>query len=221
MKTLSGTTATKKSNENMNIKLPELSSVAKQRKVPSSRVGRMASFGGLFASLGIGTISELTKGALGLSDTKNIKEAFLSPSNAEKIVDTLCKVRGAALKLGQILSIQDSNIVSPQLIKAFERVRQAADYMPDWQVDKVMSLELGNDWNEKFKSFDRKPFAAASIGQVHRGILSNDMEVAIKIQYPGVAKSIESDIDNLVGMLKIWDVFPKGFFIDNVVKVRL
>lgn len=47
------------------------------------------------------------------------------------------------------------------------------------------------------------------------------MQVAIKIQYPGVAQSIESDIDNLVGMLKVWDVFPHGFFIDNVVKVRL
>lgn len=47
------------------------------------------------------------------------------------------------------------------------------------------------------------------------------MDVAIKIQYPGVAQSIESDIDNLVGMLKVWDVFPKGFFIDNVVRVSL
>uniref|UniRef100_A0A0A1XBV9 Chaperone activity of bc1 complex-like, mitochondrial n=1 Tax=Zeugodacus cucurbitae TaxID=28588 RepID=A0A0A1XBV9_ZEUCU len=201
------------------IELPTLSKVAKQRRVPSSRLGRMASFGGLFAGLGVGTINELTKGALGLGGSKNLKEALLSPANAERIVDTLCKVRGAALKIGQILSIQDSNVVSPQLAKAFERVRQAADYMPDWQVERVMNTQLGADWRDLLESFDDKPFAAASIGQVHRATLKNGMQVAIKIQYPGVAQSIESDIDNLVGMLKVWDVFPHGFFIDNVVKV--
>lgn len=201
------------------IVLPKLSSVAKQRKVPSSRIGRMATFGGLFAGLGIGTINELTKGALGMGGSKNVKEALFSPANIDKIVDTLCRVRGAALKIGQILSIQDNSLVSPQLMKAFERVRQAADYMPDWQVEKVMSSELGSDWRDKLQSFEEKPFAAASIGQVHRAVLLDGRELAIKIQYPGVAKSIESDIDNLVGMLKVWDVFPKGFFIDNIVKV--
>lgn len=131
----------------------------------------------------------------------------------------MCKVRGAALKIGQILSIQDSKVVSPQLAKAFERVRQAADYMPDWQLERVMSTQLGPDWRNSVENFDDKPFAAASIGQVHRATLKNGMVVAIKVQYPGVAESIESDIDNLVGMLKVWDVFPQGFFIDNVVKV--
>lgn len=201
------------------IDLPQLSSIAKQRKVPSSRIGRMASFGSLFAGLGVGTVNELAKGALGLGGSKNLKEAVFSPNNAERIVDTLCKVRGAALKLGQILSIQDSNVVSPQLVKAFDRVRQAADYMPDWQVEKVMLAEMGPDWRSKLTKFEEKPFAAASIGQVHRGTMPNGMEVAVKIQYPGVGTSIESDIDNLVGMLKVWDVFPPGIFIDNVVKV--
>lgn len=116
--------------------LPELSSVAKQRKVPSSRLGRLASFGNLFAGLGIGTGFELTKGALGLGGSTDLRSALFSPANAERIVDTLCKVRGAALKIGQILSIQDSNVVSPEIVKAFERVRQAADYMPQWQVEK-------------------------------------------------------------------------------------
>lgn len=199
---------------------PVLSTVAKQRKVPSSRLGRMASFGTLFAGLGIGTINELTKGALGLGGSTNARSALFSPQNAERIVDTLCRVRGAALKLGQILSIQDSTLVSPHLAKAFERVRQSADYMPDWQVEKVLKQDFGADWRQHFSEFDAKPFAAASIGQVHRGTMADDgMEVAVKIQYPGVAQSIESDIDNLVGILKVWDVFPPGIFIDNIVKV--
>lgn len=199
--------------------VPSLNTIAKQRKVPSSRLGRMASFGGLFAGLGIGTINELTKGVLGIGGSKNVSEALLSPANAERIVDTLCKVRGAALKIGQILSIQDSNVVSPQLAKAFERVRQAADYMPDWQLDRVLHTQLGTNWRESVETFDSKPFAAASIGQVHIATLKNGMVVAMKVQYPGVAESIESDIDNLVGMLKLWNIFPHGFFIDNVVKV--
>jgi aarF domain-containing kinase len=199
--------------------LPKLSNVAKQRKVPATRIGRMATFGGLFAGLGLGTANELAKGALGLGGAQNVKEAFLSPANADRIVDTLCKVRGAALKLGQILSIQDSNIVSPTLIHAFDRVRQAADYMPDSQVEKVLKSEFGADWRAKFSTFDSKPFAAASIGQVHRGVLADGTVVAVKIQYPGVAQSIESDIDNLVGMMKVWDIFPPGVFIDSVVKV--
>lgn len=101
-----------------------------------------------------------------MGGSKNVKDALLSPQNAERIVDTLCKVRGAALKLGQILSIQDTNVVSPQLIQAFDRVRQAADYMPDWQVEKVLAREFGKEWRLKFAKFEDKPFAAASIGQV-------------------------------------------------------
>lgn len=200
--------------------LPELSNVAKQRRVPSSRIGRLASFGNLFAGLGIGTGYELTKGALGLGGSTDLRSALFSPANAERIVDTLCKVRGAALKIGQILSIQDSNVVSPEIVKAFERVRQAADYMPQRQVEKVLVAELGRDWRDKFEVFQDKPFAAASIGQVHLGKTKRGEKVAIKIQYPGVAQSIESDIDNLVTMLKVWNVFPRGFFIDNVVTVR-
>lgn len=201
--------------------MPELSAVAKQRTVPSTRIGRLASFGGLFAGLGVGTANELVRGALGLGGSTNMREAVFSPANTDRIVDTLCRVRGAALKIGQILSIQDSSVVSPALVKAFERVRQAADYMPDWQVERCMSSQFGSDWRtDQLRAFDERPFAAASIGQVHRAEMRSDgMLVAVKIQYPGVARGIESDIDNLVGMLKVWDVFPAGFFIDNVVKV--
>lgn len=86
--------------------IPQLSAVAKQRKVPATRIGRIMSFGGLFAGVGLGTIGELTKGALGFGGTTNVKEAVFNQSNADRIVDTLCRVRGAALKIGQILSIQ-------------------------------------------------------------------------------------------------------------------
>jgi len=72
----------------------------------------------------------------------------------------------------------------------------------------VLVSELGKEWQSAVTTFEIIPFAAASIGQVHRAVLHDGTEVAMKIQYPGVAKSIESDIDNLVGIMKIWNVFP-------------
>nr|CAD7395536.1 unnamed protein product [Timema poppensis] len=201
-----------------------LSESAKQRKVPASRLERIISFGGLAAGLGVGTVAELARRSIGVKKEemtvgRTLDSAFLSEANAERIVNTLCKVRGAALKLGQILSIQDNNIISPGLQKAFERVRQSADFMPTWQVEKVLTSELGDDWRSKVAHFEIKPFAAASIGQVHLVTLHNGTEAAMKIQYPGVAKGIESDIDNLVGIMKVWNVFPDALFVDNIVTV--
>ncbi|XP_026759739.2 atypical kinase COQ8B, mitochondrial isoform X1 [Galleria mellonella] len=198
-----------------------LSENSKARVVPSSRIGRMISFGSLAAGLGVGTVAQYARNTI-QSVTGHADEsanAFLSPANAERIVDTLCKVRGAALKLGQLLSIQDDTVMSPELQRIFERVRQSADFMPSWQVEKVMSSQLGVDWRTKVQHFEEKPFAAASIGQVHLAILHNGQEVAVKVQYPGVAKGINSDIDNLVGVMKVWNIFPKGMFIDNIVEV--
>ncbi|XP_033336372.2 ubiquinone biosynthesis protein COQ8, mitochondrial [Megalopta genalis] len=199
-----------------------LSPNAKAQKVPSTRFQRMMSFGTLGIGLGVGTVAEYTRRTLGLK-TQSLGETFdnmfLTKANAERIVSTLCKVRGAALKIGQILSIQDETIISPELQKIFERVRQSADFMPAWQVEKVLAAELGHDWRNKLATFEEKPFAAASIGQVHHGTLLNGQDVAIKIQYPGVAMGIQSDVENLVGLMKVWNIFPKGMFIDNLVEV--
>lgn len=116
----------------------QLSENAKQRKVPSSRIGRMVSFGTLAAGLGLGTAAEYAKRTFGVGDEpKDISNLFMSKANMDRIVNTLCKVRGAALKLGQIMSIQDESIVNPELAKALERVRKSADFMPVWQLEEV------------------------------------------------------------------------------------
>lgn len=206
---------------------PMLTEHSKATKVPSSRVGRLMSYGGLAAGLGLGALAEVTRRTLGMTDPKTgLGSAVLSPdnpfltqANISRIVDTLCKVRGAALKIGQILSIQDNTLISPQIQAIFERVRHSADFMPEWQMERVMVQELGPDWESKVASFERKPFAAASIGQVHHATLHDGRAVAIKIQYPGVAQGINSDINNLMAILKYWDIIPRGMYIDNVVAV--
>ncbi|XP_072287464.1 atypical kinase COQ8B, mitochondrial [Pyxicephalus adspersus] len=206
-------------------KRQKLSERARERKVPASRLSRMANFGGLAVSLGIGTLTEVAKqsikGEKKTGENGSVLEAnsFMTEANAEKIVDTLCKVRGAALKLGQMLSIQDNSFISPQLQKIFERVRQSADYMPSWQMTEVLKEELGPEWRDKLAYFEERPFAAASIGQVHLGRLKDGREVAMKIQYPGIAQSIRSDVNNLLSVLKMSLVLPDGLFPENSVQV--
>ncbi|RTG90792.1 aarF domain-containing kinase, partial [Schistosoma bovis] len=130
----------------------------------------------LALSLGVGAATEWAKQKVGYpvsGDSAPPPNVFLAEANLEKIVDTLCRMRGAALKLGQMLSIQDESFVSPQVQKIFERVRQAADFMPAKQMRKVLTSELGENWTEHVSDFEEKPFAAASIGQVHRATLTD------------------------------------------------
>ncbi|XP_078287196.1 atypical kinase COQ8B, mitochondrial [Rhinoraja longicauda] len=202
-----------------------LSDRARESKVPSSRISRLASFGGLAVSLGIGALAEVAKSSLNggrkSNDSKALLDSnpFLSEANAERIVDTLCKVRGAALKVGQMMSIQGTSLINPQVQKIFERVRQSADFMPTWQMMKVLDTELGPDWRDKLAVFEEKPFAAASIGQVHHGELKDGREVAIKIQYPGIAQSIKSDVENLLSLLKMSINLPEGLFAESAIVV--
>uniref|UniRef100_A0A8C7KG20 Coenzyme Q8B n=1 Tax=Oncorhynchus kisutch TaxID=8019 RepID=A0A8C7KG20_ONCKI len=194
----------------------QLSDRARERKVPATRISRLVNFGGLAVGLGLGAIVEVAKQSM---EGALLDSPLLSEANAERIVNTLCKVRGAALKIGQMLSIQDNSFINPQLQKIFERVRQSADFMPAWQMNKVLEEELGAGWREKLSSFEDRPFAAASIGQVHHGMLQDGREVAMKIQYPGVAESIHSDINNLMSVLKMSLVLPEGLFADSSLEV--
>jgi aarF domain-containing kinase len=92
--------------------------------------------------------------------------SWLTEDNAERLANALCRMRGAALKLGQMLSIQDENVLPPQFQAALERVRAGADVMPRRQLQQVLVSELGEDWETKVAEFDWQPMAAASIGQV-------------------------------------------------------
>ncbi|XP_067317801.1 atypical kinase COQ8B, mitochondrial-like [Anolis sagrei] len=214
----------KKDPESMVKVRQKLSERARERKVPVTRVGRFANFGGLAVGLGLGALVEVAKNSFNgeqKSKDGSLLESspFLSEANAERIVDTLCKMRGAALKIGQMLSIQDNSFISPQLQRIFERVRQSADFMPPSQMTGVLVEELGADWRDKVASFEETPFAAASIGQVHLAVLKDGTEMAMKIQYPGIAQSIRSDVDNLLSVLKMSVALPEGLFADNTLQV--
>ncbi|KAI8574873.1 hypothetical protein RHMOL_Rhmol01G0387100 [Rhododendron molle] len=180
-------------------------------------------FAGLGAGLAWGTFQESTKRLLfGTPDSQekqSVVSPFLSEKNAERLALALCRMRGAALKLGQMLSIQDESVIPPPILAALDIVRQGADVMPRSQLNQVLDAELGPDWSSKLISFDYEPMAAASIGQVHQAVAKNGLHVAVKIQYPGVADSIESDIDNVKLLLDYTNLIPEKLFLDKAMKV--
>ncbi|KAG2446128.1 hypothetical protein HXX76_000725 [Chlamydomonas incerta] len=216
----------------------------RERRVPESPIGRALGFAGLGASLILGSISDNITRAIRGPDApgpdasasgagggggggaaaaggvaRRGGNAFLTEANAERLANALCRMRGAALKIGQMLSIQDESVLPPQVQAALERVRAGADVMPRSQLEGVLVSELGPDWQQGLAEFDWEPRAAASIGQVHTAVLRDGRRVAMKIQYPGVARSIESDVDNLMRLIAVANVLPRGMYVENAVKV--
>ncbi len=208
--------------------------VPRERAVPSNSFSRAMGFAGLGASLLLGTAkdsvarawrgdggadSQTNSNSADNNDSAAVYSSFLSESNAERLAEALCRMRGAALKLGQMLSIQDSAVMPPQFQAALERVRAGADVMPRKQLEKVLNAELGRDWRERVANFDDQSMAAASIGQVHCATMHDGRRVVMKVQYPGVAKSIESDVDNLMRLISVANLLPRGLYVENAVAV--
>lgn len=162
-----------------------------------------------FAPLVTRLATDVVKGRLTDSGQQ---ENVISKATTDKMVETLSRARGAALKVGQMLSIQDDAIIPKHIADVFERVRQSADYMPFSQVESQLIYSFGKDWETSlFQSFEQKPFAAASIGQVHRAVTKSGEPVAVKIQYPKVAESIDSDVENLKLILPLLRL-PESFY---------
>ncbi|KAI8361756.1 ABC1 family-domain-containing protein [Blakeslea trispora] len=197
----------------------------KESRIPTTRIGRLWNYGTLATGMGMGAINESFRRATGLSQ-ENSGSVMLSESNVNRLVDKLSRMRGAALKMGQMLSIQgiqasgNKTGMPPQLEQILLRVHDSANYMPQKQMEKVMSKELGSDWQSYFKEFDPVPIAAASIGQVHAATLAETNEsVVIKVQYPGVADSIDSDLSNLKALVTFSNLLPRGLYLDNTIRV--
>ena len=187
----------------------------RESAVPSSRIGRLWNYGGLAAGMFAGAIGEGLSRAVGGGGSGSV---MLSSANMERLVAKLSRMRGAALKLGQMMSFQDAKMLPAPIQEVLQRVQDRADYMPGWQRDRVLAANLGENWRDLFDEFEDKPIAAASIGQVHRATLkSNGARVAVKIQFPGVADSINSDLDNLAILLAATKLLPKGLYLNKTI----
>lgn len=190
----------------------------KSSPVPSSRISRLFHYGSLAANVGLNVaakgISQSIQG-----QTPNWKSLILSDSNIDRITQKFSKMRGAALKIGQMMSFQDDKVLPPELYEILSRVQNMANFMPLRQLNSVMSKEFNDPYWEKnlFKSFNKIPFAAASIGQVHDAKLLDGTDVVVKVQYPGVKDSIDSDLSNLLLLLTASRLLPRGLFLDKTI----
>jgi predicted unusual protein kinase regulating ubiquinone biosynthesis (AarF/ABC1/UbiB family) len=150
-------------------------------KLPTSRIARTARFGSMVA------------GAAWKRDDP--------VAAADAIVRQLGQMKGAAMKIGQVLSTIDFDLVPEGDREAFKErlaaLRDAAPSVPFAQLEKLLRAELGGPVGEVFAAFDPEPIAAASIGQVHRATTRDGRDVAVKVQYPGVAEAVETDLRNM------------------------
>ena len=203
-----------------------------ESRIPSSRMGRLWQYSGLATSMAFGAIGETLRRAGGSQETAG--SIMFSAGNMERLVAKLSKMRGAALKLGQMLSFQgvfclrfssqmaktmlDSKMLPDPIQNVLQRVQDRADYMPASQRDRVLADNLGPNWRDLFSTFDEIPMAAASIGQVHGAVLKKTGQpVAVKVQYPGVADSIDSDLNNLSILLTASRLLPRGLYLDKTI----
>ena len=188
--------------------------MAKDR-IPTSRIARTARVARLAAGQGT---RQLGTQAANLTRDEKGKQAALERRHleaAEQIVTALGTMKGAAMKLGQVLSFLDVGLVPEEYREEFQRklgeLRDAAPKVRFADMRKVIESELGRAARRRRSpTFDEEPVAAASIGQVYRARLHDGREVAVKVQYPGVAQAVRADMQNLGMILRLMKQVAPG-----------
>jgi len=180
----------------------------RHRAVPSSRLSRLSGFGRLATGIAGGMMAEGTRRLLS-GERPKLENLILTPGNAMRLADRLSHLRGAAMKLGQMISMDAGDILPPELATIMASLRDRANFMPPRQLRQVLTEEWGADWQSQFAEFQLQPIAAASIGQVHRAVTHDGRTLAIKVQYPGIRDSIDADVDNVASLLKMSTMIPK------------
>ena len=183
------------------------------KRMPSSLFERNLKTTNLLVRIGLQTsgdmISDIFKGK-----TADFNKSLLSKKNIFSTVETLKQLRGAAMKFGQLVSIDSQIIFTPEISKIVGQLRSSGYSMPPSQIKKILDKNWGKGWLKNFESFQVHPFAAASIGQVHRAKLKNGPELAIKIQFPNIRETIKNDMRTLRFLLNRSSLLPKGFNAD-------
>ncbi|HSD52945.1 MAG TPA: AarF/ABC1/UbiB kinase family protein [Burkholderiales bacterium] len=184
--------------------------------VPQTRLGRLVRLGLAAGEIAVGGAVEGLK-RLASAQPIGGGSVFLTAASAERLAARLARLRGAAMKLGQLLSLEGEDAMPPEFAGALATLRSGASPMPAAQLHRVLGREWGARWVGRFAAFDEEPVAAASIGQVHRARTADGRDVAIKVQYPGVARSIDSDVDNVAVLLRLLNLLPLEIEIGGLV----
>lgn len=137
----------------------------------------------------------------------------LQQRSAEQMFKVLGELKGGAMKLGQAMSVFEAAMpedLAEPYRATLTKLQESAPPLPAKTVHEVMASELGEDWRTRFRSFDDQPAAAASIGQVHRAVAPDGRDVAVKIQYPGAAEALASDLKQMVRLGRVFASWMPG-----------
>lgn len=179
------------------------------RPVPESRLARALHLGGLAAGVGGRLVWDGAR-AVAQGQRPGLADLLATPANARALADSLAGMRGAAMKLGQLLSMDAGDLLPPEVAGPLARLRDGAAPMPPGQLGRVLDGHWGPGWQRRFARFDVRPLASASIGQVHRAVTHDGRDLAVKVQHPGVRRAIDSDVANLGALIARAGVLPPG-----------
>jgi predicted unusual protein kinase regulating ubiquinone biosynthesis (AarF/ABC1/UbiB family) len=161
--------------------------------------------GGLAAGAAAEGVARLARG-----ERPALSQIVFTPANARRLAERLSQMRGAVMKLGQMLSMDGHGVLPPAFAGLLAGLRDQAHAMPATQLDAVLSQAWGGDWHGRFRRFSFQPIASASIGQVHRAETHDGRVLALKIQHPGVRQGIAGDVANLALLARTPGLLPAG-----------
>lgn len=194
---------------------PDAKAAREASRVPSGRFSRFLQLSTTAGQMAFAGAAEKARRVAQRAE-QELPHALLTVENARLLATRLSRLRGAAMKVGQMLSLEGDNMLPREFAEALEILRSSAHMMPQEQVREVLRSEYGADYATRFAKVETEPLAAASIGQVHGAVTHEGQEIVLKIQYPGVAESIESDVDNLRSLLRLARLVPGGVDLDSM-----
>ena len=180
-------------------------------EIPQSTVARTARM----VSIPMGLAG---RGALGIGrqlvgQSSNVVFAEIQEKTAEQLFKVLGELKGGAMKFGQALSVFEAALpeeIAKPYRETLTKLQESAPPLPTRVVHKVLAKELGEDWRDNFSSFEDVATASASIGQVHKAQWKDGRAVAVKIQYPGAAEALISDLNQIQRFAKIFQLVMPG-----------
>jgi len=179
----------------------------RQAPVPEGRTRRLLHLGRAVGEMAATAAAEGAR-RLARGERPALADLMLTPANAQRLAGRLSHMRGAVMKVGQLMSMDGHGVLPPHFAELLGGLRDQAHTMPATQLAEVLEREYGADWHRRFRRFSFQPIAAASIGQVHRAETHDGQLLALKIQYPGVKASIDSDVANLALLARTPGLVP-------------
>jgi len=173
-------------------------------EITAGRARRMLSVGGLTTSVGSSYLWQALKRPFQSASRQEATLLETHIRNARRVVERSKELRGAFMKLAQLLSMRQ-DLFPPEALEVLSVVQSSVPPMPWQTVRRVLAAELGGPPEQRFARFEHAAFAAASLGQVHRAELRGGTPVVVKVQYPGVADTVHQDISNIRALVRVFD----------------